>query len=48
MVYFPTEVMLSDYFTKPLQWGIFHVFREVIKYIAPNTFPVKGACWRVY
>jgi hypothetical protein len=39
IVYCPTEEMLADYFTKPLQGALFHKFREVImgwKHI--NTF----------
>ena len=28
--YFPTELMLDDFFTKPLQWALFLKFREVI------------------
>ena len=46
--YCRTEVILSDYYTKLLHGGLFHIFREFIKYIALNIFPVIGACWRVY
>ena len=28
--YCPTEAMLADFFTKPLQGGLFHRFRDVI------------------
>jgi hypothetical protein len=30
IVYCPTEQMLADYFTKPLQGRLFHMFRDVI------------------
>jgi len=30
IVYFPTETMLADYFTKPLQGNLFHMHRAVI------------------
>ena len=28
--YCPTEMMLTDFFTKPLQGAVFHKFRDVI------------------
>ena len=28
--YCPTEMMLADFFTKPLQRAVFHKFRDVI------------------
>ena len=28
--YCPTDVMVADFFTKPLQGAVFHKFREVI------------------
>ena len=29
-MYYPTYLMLADYFTKPLQGALFHNFRDII------------------
>jgi KUP system potassium uptake protein len=45
IVYCPTEEMLADYFTKPLQGRLFHKFREVImgwKHISSLKDPVPS------
>ena len=33
----PTDLMLADYFTKPLQGKIFHIYRDIIMGYKPIT-----------
>ena len=35
--YFPTEIMLADFFTKPLQGALFRKFQDVISGYKPIT-----------
>ena len=30
IMYCPTRIILADYFTKPLQGGLFHMFKEIV------------------
>jgi len=54
VVYCPTEEMLADFFTKPLQGALFRKFRDVVmgrEHVYTLKKPVlapsqAGACWK--
>ena len=51
--YCPTEQMMADFYTKPLQGSLFRKFRDVIMGYKPLSSLKKkeiinqGACWNV-